>query len=474
MADEVARLVAVLEANMSKFDKEMGQAKKIADRQFGAIEKKMRQTERRFATAFKGGPNIGALIGRYTAWTVIVATLTKAMAEASKTNDDAAKATAELNRAWNAWTEVAAIALSPVLEATGKLLTNIAGITKELTSGNARSAWRRFAEMTSVQITDPNDPRQSIARALGAQQPRTSGIPLASAGNIPDSIAVTPSKLGAHATNDEVSEAAKRAKEKADIEKQIAQDAFNTQQHFLELEAAAVAKAVEIETEIRQHYFDAQQAQWETEAAELADFHERSAKAWDDYYERLAESTETSGDVRLEAVRQFFSELATLSRSSNEELQAIGKASAIVIATIDGIQAVQKALAAYPPPYNFAVAAAVGAATAANVAEIAGMEQGGRVQAGTPYIVGEKRPELFVPDTAGRIIPRLPNIANLAQGSRTLTMSFTNQNSFAGAVDANSIRAYADQVGEVSARSAIKTIQRQFPNLIVKAQRDRL
>lgn len=34
---------------------------------------------------------------------------------------------------------------------------------------------------------------------------------------------------------------------------------------------------------------------------------------------------------------------------------------------------------------------------------------GGPVRAGVPYIVGEKRPEVFVPSTAGTILPRVPN-----------------------------------------------------------------
>ncbi len=190
--------------------------------------------------------------------------------------------------------------------------------------------------------------------------------------------------------------------------------------------------------------------------------------------EEKKESQKKADDERVRNFDDTLSTIATLASNSNDTLAAIGKAAAIAQATIDGIVAVQKALASAPPPFNFALAALVGAATAANVAQIAGMEKGGRVQAGTPYIVGEKRPELFVPDTNGRIIPRLPNIASPTQGSRTLSMSFTNQNSFAGAVDANSIRAYAEQVGETSARSAVKTIQRQFPTLMVKAQRDRL
>ena len=33
---------------------------------------------------------------------------------------------------------------------------------------------------------------------------------------------------------------------------------------------------------------------------------------------------------------------------------------------------------------------------------------GGRPPVGLPSIVGEKRPEVFVPDTAGRIIPSIP------------------------------------------------------------------
>src|SRR5689334_18716404 len=36
--------------------------------------------------------------------------------------------------------------------------------------------------------------------------------------------------------------------------------------------------------------------------------------------------------------------------------------------------------------------------------------EGGPVRAGQPYIVGEKRPELFVPNQSGRIVPRVPSL----------------------------------------------------------------
>jgi phage-related minor tail protein len=39
---------------------------------------------------------------------------------------------------------------------------------------------------------------------------------------------------------------------------------------------------------------------------------------------------------------------------------------------------------------------------------IFGRASGGPVQAGQPYVVGERRPELFVPSTSGRIQPTVP------------------------------------------------------------------
>lgn len=73
---------------------------------------------------------------------------------------------------------------------------------------------------------------------------------------------------------------------------------------------------------------------------------------------------------RLAGAQDFFGNLATLSRSGNKKLANIGKAAAVAQATIDGILAVQKALASAPPPVNYAMAAAVGVAAAANVAAI--------------------------------------------------------------------------------------------------------
>lgn len=73
---------------------------------------------------------------------------------------------------------------------------------------------------------------------------------------------------------------------------------------------------------------------------------------------------------RINQTRDFFGNLASLSKSGNSKIAAIGRAAAVAQATIDGYVAVQKALASAPPPWNYALAAAVGVAAAANVANI--------------------------------------------------------------------------------------------------------
>lgn len=90
---------------------------------------------------------------------------------------------------------------------------------------------------------------------------------------------------------------------------------------------------------------------------------------------------------RLSYTRQFFGALAGLSSSSNKKLAAIGKAAAIVQATIDGVLAVQKTMAETPYPYNIPLAAAQAALAAANVAQIASQNTAG-FRTGGEFTVG--------------------------------------------------------------------------------------
>ncbi len=74
--------------------------------------------------------------------------------------------------------------------------------------------------------------------------------------------------------------------------------------------------------------------------------------------------------IKLQGAEMFFNALSGLSQSKNAELMAIGKAAAVIDATIKGYQAVQNALAEVPYPFNFAAAAAVAVTTGVQVANI--------------------------------------------------------------------------------------------------------
>lgn len=162
-----------------------------------------------------------------------------------------------------------------------------------------------------------------------------------------------------------------------------------------EFQAEVLKNAMETEQITKEQYFAAslelQAKQFADEQAMLEEAHANkliSETAYRDAQTGLAmkqaqaemalqaQKTQYEKDqqkTRAENLKSSFSYIASLSQSGNSTLAAIGKAAAITTATIDGYAAVQKALAAAPPPFNFALAALVGTATAANVAKIAGV-----------------------------------------------------------------------------------------------------
>lgn len=85
-------------------------------------------------------------------------------------------------------------------------------------------------------------------------------------------------------------------------------------------------------------------------------------------------------EKRLSGTRSVLGALESLQNSSNKKLAAMGKAAAIAQATIDGYLAIQKAWSSAPYPFNLPGVAATTIATAANVAAIAGMADGGPVR----------------------------------------------------------------------------------------------
>lgn len=94
-------------------------------------------------------------------------------------------------------------------------------------------------------------------------------------------------------------------------------------------------------------------------------------------------------------------------------------------------------------------------------------EKGGPVKAGQPYIVGEKRPELFVPNQSGRIVPQVPSAPSLpAIPSRSAgsASSFT----YAPTIDARG----ADAAAVERLERAMAKDRAELPSKVIKVVRD--
>ena len=223
-----------------------------------------------------------------------------------------------------------------------------------------------------------------------------------------------------------------------------------------------------------------------TDAADLRAADKRQAKM-----DKEAEDAETLGERRIDALRETFANLASLTQTGNENLIAIGKAAAIVVATIDGIQAVQKALASAPPPLNFALAASVGVLTAVNVAKIAAMAKGGIVGPDGEMPLRRYRsggiargrqfaefgegdvPEAFVPLQDGRSIPVTLRMPSIPPGSNSQSMSNVFHIDARGA-QRGAAAEFEKMLDAWAARvsgSVFKNISRRLPDMMTTAQK---
>ncbi|MFC3326204.1 hypothetical protein [Mesorhizobium cantuariense] len=86
---------------------------------------------------------------------------------------------------------------------------------------------------------------------------------------------------------------------------------------------------------------------------------------------------------------------------------------------------------------------------------------GGPVTAGKPYIVGEKRPELFVPNSSGTIVPRVPSFdAGVGGGQTNVT--------FAPTINMPN----AQQGAGEEVTKALKKFEKEFTPRVLKSLRD--
>ena len=135
-------------------------------------------------------------------------------------------------------------------------------------------------------------------------------------------------------------------------------------------------------------------------------------------FEKKSELEKTQ--FAIDQAGQMFTALGQYNRKAFAAAKAFNIANAIM----NTYMAATKALATYPPPFSFIAAGAAIAMGLAQVATIAsqnysGRAIGGPVMGNKPYIVGERGPELMVPQGAGKVVP------NASLGGQPVNVNFT-------------------------------------------------
>lgn len=141
----------------------------------------------------------------------------------------------------------------------------------------------------------------------------------------------------------------------------------------------------------------------EEELSELADLEEQGLLTYQELQERRAQIDADYRQRRLTGEGTMLEQISQLSNSSIKELAAIGKAAALAQATIDGYGAIQRAWNSASFPANLPAVAITTAATASNIAGIAGtgFERGGYTgDGGVSQVAGVVHGKEYVFDAA--------------------------------------------------------------------------
>lgn len=184
----------------------------------------------------------------------------------------------------------------------------------------------------------------------------------------------------------------------------------------------------------RQKELEKQKAYLDLKAINQETYDERVSNITKQSQDNQSKIEDARNKASLENASEFFGTLATLTQSENKKLAAIGKAAAVAQATVDGFLAAQKALAAFPPPFNFVAAAAVGVATAANIASIAGV---GFMDGG--YTGNGRRDEVAGPVHRGEYVFDAQATSRIGVGNLEALRSGNITASAAPAMAANSV-----------------------------------
>ena len=181
-------------------------------------------------------------------------------------------------------------------------------------------------------------------------------------------------------------------------EKMASQEEYQAALYRLEQEYAdkrnqLYIQQVQDEKQQRQTQIQAQQMQMGKTAEQAAT-----------YADFMMKTEAEKAQFAISQGAMMFNELGKYNKDAFEAAKAFNIAQAIM----NTYMGATKALASYPPPFNFIAAAAVVASGLAQVAQIrsqtySGRALGGPVMGGKSYIVGESGPELFTPSQTGSI-----------------------------------------------------------------------
>lgn len=280
-----------------------------------------------------------------------------------------------------------------------------------------------FATVSLKALDSIIDPIRYVNELLGVEQPEAFKFLTHLVGDFEQAAINSQAKLVGLVAN--VGQNAESAKGKLQEIKQAADEVANIQ-----VNAIAVGRTPE------QAYED----MVVIKAAEQQAINEAMAYKWaaeETYRQQTLQAEELLNQQKLDAVQGTFGALSTLMSAQSKKLFKLGKASAIASALINTYEAITKTMASVPYPWNIPLAAAQGLAGMVQVQNIraqqfTGARQfGGEVVGGTPYLVGERGPELFTPRTSGGI-------------TANKDMSAGNTNTIHMTVMANDVKSFED------------------------------
>lgn len=449
MAETVERLVATLEADIRGFTKNMQQAQREFDARSAAIERRQNALMNRINSGF-GKVNFGPLISRYFSIAAAIRATQAVVRESIEANDEAAKAWERLDNAMSNIGEASGPAVSAVLNLASSIVERLASEIESL-NRDWDALKRSFEGGINIPMgVSPLQPgyntNASLDKKTGNWMPSPGGFP------VPGVTDVTPGAdkelEAALAYGEELAEMARRMQadrieSEEETQQKLLEEALEYGERLGEIYRDIAADRIAIEEETQQRLLE--------EALEYGD----------ELNKEIRDLTADRIQAQLEAQAERIAEIG-------DAFEYLGHAA------FQGGEAFERALADMAQSLALSGLRNIFEGLLTNLAGgsgflgtlISGRAAGGPVAAGTPYVVGEKGPELFVPRASGTIIPNA--VASSGGGSMVLNMPIDARGAQQGV--AEQIRAVAPAI----VAAAVRESGRQFKSNLIKTQRNQM